>query len=41
MEAQIAFPMLVGTLPRLALAGPPLRRARLTLRGHVEIPVSA
>jgi cytochrome P450 len=41
MEAQIAFPLLVSTLPRLALAGPPLRRARLTLRGHVEIPVSA
>ncbi len=41
MEAQIAFPMLVGMLPRLALAGPPLRRARLTLRGYVEIPVTA
>jgi cytochrome P450 len=41
MEAQIAVPLLVGMLPRLALAGPPLRRARLTLRGYVEIPVTA
>jgi len=41
MEAQVALPMLVGNLPRLALAGPPLRRTRLTLRGYVEIPVTA
>jgi cytochrome P450 len=41
MEAQVAFPLLVEALPRLALAGPPLRRARLTLRGFVELPVSA
>jgi cytochrome P450 len=41
MEAQIALPMLACSLPRLALAGPPLRRKRLTLRGYVEIPVTA
>jgi cytochrome P450 len=41
MEAQIAFPMLLQALPRLALAGPPLRRPRLTLRGYVEVPVTA
>jgi cytochrome P450 len=41
MEAQIALPMLACALPRLALAGPPLRRPRLTLRGYVEIPVAA
>jgi cytochrome P450 len=41
MEAQVAFPLLVTMLPRLALAGPPLRRARLTLRGYVEVPVTA
>jgi cytochrome P450 len=41
MEAQVAFPMLLGMLPRLALAGPPLRRPRLTLRGFVELPVMA
>jgi cytochrome P450 len=41
MEAQIAFPLLLTALPRLALAGPPLRRPRLTLRGYLEIPVTA
>lgn len=40
MEAQVAFPLLVQALPRLALVGPPLRRPRLTLRGFVEIPVT-
>jgi len=39
MEAQVALPMLVTMLPRLALAGPPLRRPRLTLRGYGELPV--
>jgi hypothetical protein len=33
--------MLACALPRLALAGPPLRRPRLTMRGYVEIPVTA
>jgi cytochrome P450 len=41
MEAQIAFPLLVRELPRLALAAPPLRRSRLTLRGFAELPVTA
>ena len=41
MEAQVALPMLVGMLPRLALAGPPLRRPRLTLRGYGELPVTS
>ena len=40
MEAQIAFPMLVRELPTLALAGQPLRRERLTLRGYAELPVT-
>jgi cytochrome P450 len=39
MQAQVALPMLVTMLPRLALAGPPLRRPRLTLRGYGELPV--
>jgi len=41
MEAQVAFGLFAQLLPRLALAGPPLRRPRLTLRGYVEIPVTA
>jgi cytochrome P450 len=40
MEAQVAFPLLLQALPRLALVAPPLRRPRLTLRGFVEIPVT-
>jgi cytochrome P450 len=40
MEAEVAFPLLVRELPRLALIGPPLRRPRLTLRGYVDLPVS-
>jgi len=40
MEAQVAFPLLVQALPRLALIGPPLRRPRLTLRGFVDLPVT-
>jgi cytochrome P450 len=40
MEAQVAFPLLLEALPQLALAAPPLRRPRLTLRGFVEIPVT-
>jgi cytochrome P450 len=41
MEAQVAFPLLLQLLPRLTLVAPPLRRPRLTLRGFVEIPVTA
>jgi cytochrome P450 len=40
MEAQVAFPLLFERFPRLALAGEPVRRDRLVLRGHAEIPVS-
>jgi cytochrome P450 len=40
MEAQVAIPLLVRELPRLALIGPPLRRPRLTLRGYVDLPVT-
>jgi cytochrome P450 len=39
MEAQIAFPMLVCRLPALRLAGEPVRRGRLTLRGYEDLPV--
>ncbi len=41
MQAQVAFPLLVTALPRLALAGPPLRRPRLSLRGYSELPLIA
>lgn len=40
LEAQIAFPMLLRNLPKLALAGVPQRRARLTLRGYATLPVT-
>jgi cytochrome P450 len=39
MEAQIALPMLLQRLPALRLAGTPVRRDRLTLRGYAELPV--
>jgi cytochrome P450 len=38
MEAQIAFAMLAQR--GVALAGPPIRRRRLTLRGYAELPVT-
>jgi hypothetical protein len=40
LEAQVAFPLLLGTLPRLSLAGPPERRDRLVLRGYATLPVA-
>ncbi|MEV6303000.1 cytochrome P450 [Actinoplanes sp. NPDC051861] len=40
LEAQVAFPLLLTMLPRLALAAPPVRRDRLVLRGYSEMPVS-
>lgn len=40
MEAQLALPALLRRFPRLALAGPPVRRDRITLRGYDELLVS-
>jgi cytochrome P450 len=40
LEAQVALPMLVTRLPRLALDGPATRRDRLTLRGYSALPVT-
>ncbi|MGR6318654.1 cytochrome P450 [Micromonospora soli] len=40
LEAQVAFPLLLRRLPGLALAGPPERRIRLTLRGYATLPVT-
>ncbi|WP_250003484.1 cytochrome P450 [Actinoplanes sp. M2I2] len=40
LEAQVAFPMLLTMLPRLALAGPAERRDRLVMRGFSTLPVT-
>jgi cytochrome P450 len=40
MEAQIAFPILLRELAGLELAGEPVRRQRLVLRGYESLPVS-
>lgn len=40
LEAQVAFPLLLRTLPGLALAGEPRPRTRLTLRGYETLPVT-
>ena len=40
LEAQVAFPLLLTTLPGLSLAGPAERRDRLVLRGYATLPVS-
>ncbi|MBG0568368.1 cytochrome P450 [Actinoplanes aureus] len=40
LEAQVAFPLLLSMLPRLALDGPPVLRDRLVLRGYASLPVS-
>jgi len=40
LEGQVAFPVLLGRLPGLALAGRPQRRDRLTLRGYASLPVT-
>jgi cytochrome P450 len=40
LEAQVAFPLLLSRFPRLALAGEPVRRDRLTLRGYASLPVT-
>jgi cytochrome P450 len=41
LEAQVAFPALLGRFPRLALAGPPVNRPGIALHGHVLLPISA
>jgi cytochrome P450 len=40
LEGQVAFPVLLERLPKLALAGVPQRRDRLTLRGYASLPVT-
>jgi cytochrome P450 len=41
LEAQVAFPALLGRFPRLSLAGAPVRRPGIALHGHVSMPISA
>jgi cytochrome P450 len=41
LEAQVAFPALLARFPRLALAGQPVRREGLSLRGHASLPIDA
>lgn len=40
LEAQVAFPELLARFAHLDLAGRPLRRDRLTLRGFASLPVT-
>jgi cytochrome P450 len=40
LEARVAFPLLLRRFPELALAGEPLRRNRLVLRGYESLPIS-
>jgi cytochrome P450 len=40
LEAQVALPLLLARFPGLALAGEPVRRNRLTLRGYASLPVT-
>jgi cytochrome P450 len=40
LEAQVAFPLLLSMLPRLAVAGEPRMRDRLVLRGFAALPIS-
>ncbi|WP_155375168.1 cytochrome P450 [Catellatospora vulcania] len=39
-EAQLAFPRLLARFPGLALAGEPVYRSQLTLRGHTHLPIT-
>jgi cytochrome P450 len=41
LEAQIAISALVQRFPKLELAGPPIRRDQITLRGLRSLPVAA
>lgn len=40
LEGQVAFPALFRRYPRIALAGPGMRRVSLTLRGYQRLPVT-
>jgi cytochrome P450 len=40
LEARIAFPLLLRRFPELSLAGEPVRRNRLVLRGYESLPIS-
>jgi len=40
LEAQVAFPLLLSRFPTMALAGEPVRRDRLTLRGYASLPLT-
>jgi cytochrome P450 len=39
LEAQVAFPALLRRFPDIALAGPPVRRDSLAIRGYTSLPV--
>ncbi len=39
LEAQVALPLLLRRYPRLVVAGVPVRRDRLTLRGYASLPI--
>jgi cytochrome P450 len=39
LEAQIAFPALLRRFPGLSLAGDPVRRNSLTIRGYTSLPI--
>jgi cytochrome P450 len=41
LQAQVAFPALLTRFPRLALAGEPVSRAGIAVRGHASLPISA
>jgi cytochrome P450 len=40
LEGMVAFPRLLNRFPKIAPAGPPVRRDRLVLRGFDELPVT-
>ncbi|BCJ55760.1 cytochrome P450 [Actinoplanes sp. NBRC 14428] len=40
LEAEVALPAVLRRFPRMALAGEPVRRDRLTLRGWAALPVA-
>jgi cytochrome P450 len=41
LEAQVAFPALLGRFPNIELAGEPERRDSLTIRGLTRLPIAA
>jgi cytochrome P450 len=41
LEAQVALPLLLRRFPDLHLAGDPVHRDRLTLRGYATLPIAA